>query len=346
MKIAAESMVTLYTDFMAIMLVLGLVVLSYRLKKDKIENKIFLAMCFSLIADALGGILTYSMHYQTAPWTRYVSFFGKTLMELGAGLMLYQWIVYVDYKLYHSLDHFKRNYRGFFVPLLIFMVLLLVNPFIHLMFDIGENNWAEPTILYHVMEVLELLYFFFTFVLILQARKKKVKMHFFHIRPLLIPILLAIVMAELTNYSAIPLGFAIGLVNLYFSMVNAWQYEDAQTGFYNTAYLELLEEQIKTGAQDVRSVIIMEANGDHEAFVKHLQASVPRDRNLVQLSDDRFAIFEANGKRTLMDMVIALMEEDMEEYDEEHPDAKVELKVNGYIRKKGEDAIEFVHKYI
>ncbi|MCR5101431.1 MAG: hypothetical protein K6B41_08765 [Butyrivibrio sp.] len=346
MILADEAIVTVYSDFTAILLLFGLITISTRFKSKINERRLFYIMCILIIFDSIGSLGSHAMHYQTAEWCYTVEILSKTFMEISELFVIYFWLLFVDYKLFESKDHLKRKFKGLFIVMVAFSILLLINPFTNIMFIIDRTDmWFVPTPLYHCMEIFEVTCVLLTFYVIYSYRNRKNKLHFFKVWPMMLPIAIGVIVSLITYYSAIPLGLAIGTLGLYFSMMETWKYEERDTGFYNKAYLDKLVDIAGTNGYDYRSAICIETKEDH-LFEEALKKELPADKKIIHLKEGLFVFFSENAKMNFLNMVGQMLTESTKEYEDRHNNVKIDLKITNYVRKKDEEASDFIKRFV
>ncbi len=345
MIINYESLVTIYADISAIILVVGLMVLSGRIHTKNFESKLFLTICILIVMDALGSAGSYAMHYQSPGWCASAEMFFKTFMEVSALLLVFVWMLYVDYKLYASKDHILRNFKIHGVITAFFEIMLIINPLTRIMFTLDGNNWFVPTPLYHLMEFVEIAYVALTFYQLHNYRKNNNKLHFFKISPMMIPIFIGLLVSEFTNFAAIPLGLSIGVISLYFSMMKTFRYEEMGTGFYNKAYLSELSTIAGTIGYDYLCAICININ-EEECFKKSLIKEIPKDREIIHLEKGKYLFFTDKGKMNLIKMLKVMLMDAAAEYEDNHKGVDVGLEVLSVNRKKNESADDFIKRFM
>ncbi|MCR5502810.1 MAG: hypothetical protein K6F53_07360 [Lachnospiraceae bacterium] len=347
MTIAEASRVTVCLDIMAFLMVFGLILLSSRIrKKSGSSPRLFLAVSISIMTAAFGNGLLCAMKDQTFPAAGPIAFFGATLQYASYLMLSYQWLLYADYRLYSSRDHLIRHYRKLLIPVGAFLLLLLINPFTGIMFRLGGAHELIPGVLFYGMTILSLVYFVFFLILMTRAKKSGIRMHFFRAASLLIPVLAALFVSVATAHDVSALGFAVGLIFLYFSMIDEWRFNDPETGLYNKEYLQYLSEPARARRRDIRSVMTFETRKDPLVLSEILKKELPKGAELVRAGEGKFILISDSGEKAPLNLLKSIVLETVEEYGEgEDP---FEVRTDIKIRKKGEDAESFlastVHK--
>ncbi len=342
MTIVQESLVTIYSDAMAFMLVLGLAILAHRIRRDRTEGHIFLALCFSVMVDAVGSAFAYAMHYQPYAGYSIIEWAAKSLMEIAELHFMFQWLIYVDYKLYGDRERLQNNYTIIFIPLVIFDFLLLINPFTGAIFTLTNNLWYNYTWIFYVMEWFKFGYFMLSVIIIVLYRIRNGSLLFLHAEAMWIPLLFGGVVSMLTSYSAVPLGCAIGLINLYFSMMEVWQYSDNDSDYYNEEFLSRLEEMAPIGKLKYHSAVIFEINTGDVNFAEVIKTALPNKKAIVHLDKGKFILFSENRKQTYLDILINKVKEVADDYDAKNPMAPFNMKTSSWVERDNCDAVTFI----
>ena len=148
MILAERSAVTVYSDVMAFLMMLGLVCLSSRLRKrETTGEKLYFVLCLAVMVDAVCSSICYALHEQ--PFGATAELIFKTILEMSMLVLAYYWLLYVDFKLFGSKDHLIRRLGVLFVPILAGAVALVINLFTGIVFTIGP-----PKVLFQCNNIL------------------------------------------------------------------------------------------------------------------------------------------------------------------------------------------------
>ena len=285
MSLAVDSVVTVYSDTMAYVLVLGLTVLysMFKVDKDTNGNKLFFGLCILTIINALSNGISYALHHQNTGWPAPVRMIMPTIAEFSTLLILYVWFLYCDYKLYKSWDRTKSIYRVFQIPIYVMGVLCIINLFSGIMFEVWEDHTFHGKLLFYFMTVLQYAYGILPVLSISRYIRRHGRLHFFHITPVVVPVLTAALFTLFTDYSARALGFAIALVFLHMSYINLWRFEDRESGFYNGQYINHILALTRESKLDYHSVIEFETANTPEEFYNILRTEMPGKAEIIRM---------------------------------------------------------------
>ncbi|MCR5097585.1 MAG: hypothetical protein K6B14_01405 [Lachnospiraceae bacterium] len=345
MSLAVDSIVTIYSDTMAFILTLGIFAISSRFKvgNDKYADKMFSRLCILTMVNALTNGVSYTLHHQITGWPAIVRMIFPTIAEYSALIVLFGWFVYIDYKLYGSGDRIRVISHFFQVPIYIMGVLCLVNLFTGIMFEVTEDHIFVAKPLFYVMTILQYAYGILPILAVIRYRKMKGKLHFFHITPIVIPVLTAGIFTLLTDYSARAFGFAIALVLLRMSYINLWRFEDMASGFYNRYYINHIADMSRENKLDYHSAIeFITANTPGE-FYDILNSEMPGNAEIIRMDTNRFLLFSESSKSSMITLLSSMIQDASDEYDRQHQEeGPIDLLISYRIRKRNESAEEFI----
>ncbi len=305
-----EILTTLYCEATAFILVLGLWIMTKKVrKKSDAGDRLQSALCVYTMLYAAFGAASYGVRYQHFAGAHIIAVLSKTAVETVVALLAYSWVIFVDYQLNRSRDHLKRRYRMAFIPVIVILAMLLINLFTGILYSFDEENVYHPTLIYPVIILIEFLYLVYSAALM--VRYRKTDNAFIHVStiPFLIPFVFMEIVSEMTPYSANPLGVAVGLVLFHFASMNRRCYEDDETGFYNIHYLRYLATVSGEGKYDFGSGLIFSATGHGKELAQILHDEMPFEAEVISLGKGRFLMLSRTVKRMAIQMLFAAVEE-------------------------------------
>ena len=221
-----------YSNSVAIMLILGLIVLASKLRsRDELEKKIFLSLLGGLMAMCVFYMLTWLRDSGVMRCDRTWTMLIETGLEILINLFAVHWFVYVDYRMYHSVGHLMRSMPKILLPVGFAMLFDIVNIFTGIFFYFDDSMQYTETRLYIICDFLRIIYFILSLVVLTIHKKNDERMKFFSVMPFLVPSLLYLILHYITPFGTLSLGLAIGMALLYTSMINEQCYLDGVTGF-------------------------------------------------------------------------------------------------------------------
>ncbi len=335
MIISENSLVSVYSDSMAVLLTLGLMIIPR--KRDAVDGtkeRMFFSMCLLLLINAVASGVSYALHGQSGSLCYGVELAAKTVLELALLLLSYQWVMYVDYMLYKSRDQLKRRYSTLFWPILICIILLLVNLFTGVIFKIQPDMTYTATWVYDVLMAVDYVYFVMAFFIIYQYSTRHKGTRFFRITPVIIPVILGTLVNILTDYSASPLGFAIGLTLLHFSMIGGWRFDDEESGFFNRSFLIRLVEEGQSEAERFWGAICFEAKEGANELPAILRSELPPKSTIAHIDGGKYVLLTESRRMSDIGFIADMIEDATE--------GKISVSTHCYIRGKDQSAAAFI----
>ncbi len=332
---------TIYVNLITIMLSLGLMALMFKLKrKDTIEKKIFIILLVHTTFWAL-------LYIFSAYGTRRVIPFGKTgmllldtLLEVVLTSTALIWFVYVDYRIFHSPDHLRRDMKIMILPFVLVLLLNAINLFTGILVWYDDDLVCHETNLYLVCDGARLLYFVGSLVYLQWHKRRNRRMQFFSAKSFFIPLMFYVLLYYFTPFATSALGFTIGLTLIYVQDINRLCYQDTETGFYNRLYLTDLRRRIEQGRYELNSALVYElAEGDREKMAELITEQLPQDSDTVRFGKDRVVTLAGVKDRSPLKM----LSEDVEMSFEK---AGFGVMVTPLLRKKKETPVEFLDRIV
>ena len=187
---SGTGLVTVYANIVTIMLSVGIFVLAKRLKmKDRREKEIFLFMVLVVLFMSFVYLLCCMRDERVFPCTPMGAMVIETAIELLIDVFAMAWFLYLDYRMFHSIDHLKRNVRLFTIPCLLLCTLDVLNIFTGILFWFDEDLVSHDTWLYTVSDFIRLSYFILSLMILEIHKRREKRMKFFSVKPFLIPML-------------------------------------------------------------------------------------------------------------------------------------------------------------
>jgi len=289
--IAHDALMSVISDFFAIFLCLGLLVLSDRNRSRKnFEDTIFYRLCLMMLFVGLFDLAAYLMIDKSYPLFRFPATSLYTLEKVLIDLSILQWIFYLDYQIYKNRDHIKRRYRILLVPFAILLSLYAVNIFSGMFFYVDQRLVLCEGPGYYPLTLLETLGFLYPAFELYRYSKRNRIVWFFKAWPVIIPVLLDVAVSSLTRYSATALSFTASLAFLYFFMMNRWRFVDEKTGFYNAPYLDFLKRLKREGKRDYGYILRFMAKEPEEGLALALKNDAPVESDIIREGEGTFLL--------------------------------------------------------
>ena len=339
-----ESIVNCYVDAASFLVMILLLLLSERLQQKKAGSfRIYYLLSITVAFTCIVCFVFNIMYGHTEVWCHTVALISRTLWELCVLVTVWLWLYYVDYTLYGKRKGwtFMRLYRT--IPVCVFLLLLIVNLFTGLVFTLSEDNLLQPKPLYYVFLASIYLLFLSSALAVSLYDRKRSKIRFLHIAPMIVSVFVAILPQLFSPYNTGILGYAIGMTLMYFSMVSEIRFVDEESGLYNIGYLAYLYDLAAAGQTDSKSVIIIEADGNHSAVFHIVKDVLDQEGDVIRVEKNRFLMFTKIDSRSTLQYLSSLVDEAAEKHNTEHPDEKVQITARCRMRAGDEDPITFLH---
>ena len=328
MDILNSPWITICSDILAVLMIAVILMRSSRIWKKEPGYRLMRVMLFCNIADALCNAVCYFLHDKSFAGAYALALISQTILEIAIVGILYHWLLFVDYRLYSSSDHLIRHYRIHFLPVPVFILLHIVNGFTGILYTIDGSLRCERNMLYNVILVIEYCYVVISLVIIFRYRRENGSVRFFNAMPMVLPLVAAIAVSELTPQSFIALGFASGLVSIYIYLKRSWKYDDEETGFYNSSYLEYIRTLEEKGIRGRDVMISISGEGDNEAVSGILRQELPKDAEVIHMGEGRYLMVAGNKNKQFAKLVNTMLQDAVEEYNTGNPGKKIRIKAD------------------
>ena len=338
----SDVLTTLMIESVTIALVFGLIVLTPPLKKNSnVGAKIFFGLCLLSITLAVTGGVCYLLRYQTFPGAKTLAIIDMTVHELLMLLFLYQWLVFVSYLVYQSVDHLHRNAIHMLSPIMASSVLVIVNAFTGILFSVDKENIFRVKPAYWIILVIEILYVGGSGFLIYQVSRRTKHPNFFSVLPFLIPFAAGTVATALTPYAVRGLGIAVGLVLVHFSLMNMRCYVDEKRGCFNRAYLTYLAGFAEKQGNSEGTQVLFSCDDTEKdmALCAILLEEKPDNCALIRIAEARYIVLVGAHRKS----AARLLSQNVTEICEEE---NIEVKAELATRRKDESAEAFLQRFV
>ena len=332
---------SIYANLVAIMLVLGLIALASKLKmNDRLEKRFFLVLLVVVLLMAFVYLLDEYRNQGVIPLGRVGAVLLDMLMELLITVFAFDWFLYVDYRIFRSPEHIKRDLKVFIVPLAMIFVLCVINIFT------GFLTWYDADMVYHesplyiLLDLIRLAYFIGSLIYLEIFKRKDRRLRFFSIRSFIVPTLFYILLYYFLPYATPALGLAIALALIYVQIVNNLCYRDPETGFYNRLYLRDIRSQIEKGKYELNSALLYSLpEGDTKKMAKLITAQLPEECETIRFKEHTVVTLAKADDR----MPLQMLAEDVELCFEEEG---IPVSLTYDLRKRNESEIAFLNRFL
>ena len=341
--IVGHAIVSCYVDAASLLVMVLLLLLSERIRSRKTESlRIYHLLCLVVTVTCVNCFVFNAMYGQPAPWCHTVALISRSLWEFYVLGTVCLWLAYVDTMLYGKQEKWTLLRIIRITPVSVFVVLLIINPFTGIIFTIAEDNSLQPKLLFYLMMATNFLLFLSSAVAVWHYDRKNSKVRFLRLTPMIISVFVALLPQFFSPYSTGIMGYAIGMLLFYFSMITEIQFIDEESGLYNRGYLTYLFDMALAGKDSTHSALILEADGNMPACFEILTNVLHQNGDVVRVEDKKFMMFSRIDSRSTMGYISSLVDEAVEKHNKEHPDEKVKISQRCSMRTGGQDSFAFL----
>ena len=322
-------------NILALLLMIVLLVLPKdRWIKSRTEKNLFFALIINAGLAALLGVLSYStVVLSKALGVRDICFIG---MVIGLYQFVFQWLLYVDYRLYRSRDQLFRRYKYLYIPLLIFVLGRICAEYAGSMIPLPLDIIFQVDLLFYIDDIFGFLFLVFSAILAIQYKSQKGHWALFSILPGVIPMLVGYIVNWFTGWSVVALADALGVVLVGIAMVWQERYYDSP-GLYSKEYLRKLLKNTSPRINSIWGVVIFEPSKEVDNFSRLLRAETETEDLIVDAGDNVFALLSQSGRpedlNYMGDMILSAAEEAI---------PGITLNITCITRKTGEASEAFI----
>ena len=348
MSIYGTSVVSCYADAAALLVMILLMLLSERFRRRQHDPslRLFYLLSLSLLVTCVMSFLCHAAYKQPAPWCHTMAIVCRTLWECLTFFIILLWSGYVAVKLHWDKKRLLVPAMLYALPFCVFTVLLIVNLFRGIIFSYSADNQCEYTWLYYFFVAVETVFFIVPLILVRTYDTKEQKVRFLKVMPMIAPVEIGVAVQFFLPYQADVLGFAIGALLLYFSMVDEFRFQDAESGLYNQGFLSYFMDRAMVDKNIVNSALILEADGYLPGCFEVLRSTLHQEYDVIRIEEKRFLMFSGTESRSVLQLLSTHVEEAVVKYNKEHPQEPVLLTVHSRIRVKDEEPFAFLRSVV
>jgi len=314
-------------DMLGIFLILGAIFSgAWKLQKKNGEDKVLLGVIILVIVACIADAITFSLDGHTGRWVRALAYISNNILFLSNMAIGPLWVMLISLHLNGVVSKFQRNFM--LIVCSVITVLMVVNVFNPIIFDINERNVYTRGPLFMVKNLLEVILMADGVVIYLISRYRSGGVKFFPVLQFVTPIFVCVCL-QMFYYgiSTIWVGIAVGYTSLMLSLQNENIFIDKLTGLYNRYYLDKISGELKRKRKIAMMMLDMNdfksindtwghSQGD-DALVSLagvLQKSVGPDGTVVRYAGDEFVIVLDNGDEKSAEACSELIKKNLEEF--------------------------------
>ncbi len=274
----------------------------------------------------------------------YVSIVFDYLFDILDIVMLFYWILFVDFMIYRSMDHLRVLMPGIIkiLTVITFVETTLTVEALYTRYmieaSLTEGDGLLPLIIwmvltYYVLKGVLLILLLYSIKELVAYRKRRIGPLMFRGIPFYIPVAFGCIITIVLNYriDLNPVAGGIGVFLLFFSMRAERRYVDGETGFFTTEYLTLLSRVDEKRRYGGGLGILITVDDGTDAFIDILKRARPREVDVIRASEDVFFLVGERKSKSVVEFFLNNLKEVAEE-------EGVHLTVRYGLRGEMEDA--------
>lgn len=318
-------------DMLGIFLILGAIFSgAWKLQKKNNEDKVLLGVIILVITACIADAITFSVDGHTGPGVRALAYVSNNILFLSNMAIGPLWVMLISLHINGVVSKFQRLFM--LVVCGIIAVLMVVNVFDPIVFDINERNVYTRGPLFMVKNLLEVVLMADGVIIYWFSRYKSGGVKFFPVLQFVSPIFICVCL-QMFYYgiSTIWVGIAVGYTNLMLALQNENIFIDKLTGLYNRYYLDKVSGELKRKREITMMMLDMNdfksindnfghSQGDDAlvSLADVLQKTVGAEGTVVRYAGDEFVIILNGGDEDAAEKCKLLIKKNLEEFNGRH----------------------------
>ena len=318
-------------DMLGIFLILGAIFSgAWKLQKKNNEDKVLLGVIILVITACIADAITFSVDGLTGPGVKALAYVSNNILFLSNMAIGPLWVMLISLHINGAVSKFQRIFM--LVVCGIIAVMMTVNIFDPIVFDINERNVYTRGPLFMLKNLLEVILMADGVVIYLISRYKSGGVKFFPVLQFVCPIFICVCL-QMFYYgiSTIWVGIAVGYTSLMLALQNENIFIDKLTGLYNRYYLDKVSGELKRKRKITMMMLDMNdfksindnfghSQGDDAlvSLASVLQKTIGVEGTVVRYAGDEFVIILNNGDEEAAEQCKQLIKKNLEEFNENH----------------------------
>ena len=318
-------------DMLGIFLILGAIFSgAWKLQKKNNEDKVLLGVFILVITACIADAITFSVDGLTGPGVKALAYVSNNILFLSNMAIGPLWVMLISLHINGAVSKFQRIFM--LVVCGIIAVMMTVNIFDPIVFDINERNVYSRGPLFMLKNLLEVILMADGVVIYLISRYKSGGVKFFPVLQFVCPVFICVCL-QMFYYgiSTIWVGIAVGYTSLILALQNENIFIDKLTGLYNRYYLDKVSGELKRKRKNTMMMLDMNdfksindnfghSQGDDAlvSLAKVLEKTVEANGTVVRYAGDEFVIILNNGDEEAAEKCKQLIKTNLEEFNETH----------------------------
>lgn len=344
-------------------IILFMILFNLRLKAKftSLDKKLFIGMVFAIVAMLIIDILLWVV--EGVPGLGNANRIINCLYFMFNPLVVFLWLIYVDYKLFDNTKGLKKRIIFYLIPFVINFCLSVANLFTDFIFTIAEGNHYQRLDGVYLCAVFLYSYIFYCFTITIIFRKNISKRVFFGLIIFdALPCVCSLIQLLLNGISLL-VSEALAALIAFIHFQNDNVATDSLTGLYNRHYLEeylinRLKNQnnkelffgIMIDIDDFKMIndTFSHLTGDRAIIemANLLQASTNNSEIVTRYAGDEFIILSQSPTNMRIIEIISNLKENTQIFNDTSHEQFVLKYSLGYYIAKSDDTLESFLKNI
>ena len=240
------SLLEIYmADMLGIFLVLGAVLSgAWKLQKKNQEDKLLLGIMIVIVSACLADSSSFAVDGRPGETFRTLGYATNFVLFFANLVIGPLWIILISLHINGTFSGFQRAFvLGISGSVLL---LLILNFFYPIIFEIGENNVYSRGPLFMVNNLMELAFLIDGVLIYWIGRAKSGGVKFFPVWQFVWPVFICVCLQNFFyGISTVWVGIAVGFTNIMLALQNENIFVDKLTRLYNRYYLERIVGELR-----------------------------------------------------------------------------------------------------
>lgn len=209
------------------------------MRRNVLSERLFYSMIWATMTLAASECFSFILDGRTFPGAHVLNLICNEFTFSLNIIFCYLWVLYIDYKLFEDIDRIKKRYPLLAIPALVVIIMLIINIFTPVFFDISAHNVYSRTDLAIVPYVVSFFYLAYAEMLVHTNRHNAKRYLFLPSLIFILPILAGAVLQMLFYGISITwAAVSISMVSIYITVQGEFSAVDSLSGVYTRQYLD------------------------------------------------------------------------------------------------------------
>lgn len=231
--------------------------------------------------------------------------------------LLAQWLIYVEYTLHQSRDRIRRRYPAVFAVFVAAALLLLINIATLLWRNAPFDRFVVYTVISAFTQIVLFLFVIAAYVILYREKKRNRVPAYIRLTPTTLCMIagfatkLLLGNTFISDYSFLPLFYALGLLFADYYMYRRLSTIDPKTGLYNRSYLSALIAFAKKKKLRGATVVLFRAPRANDLMAQIIKSWEPDLSKTINMGDGRFLLISEPARNNVVERFIFLISEQL-----------------------------------